>query len=128
MTRLKEIILQRPREAQPDKVGRRLKIARIALKKQPVDIAELIGFGANTYSQWEAGKNLPDRDAVIVYVTKEPRLSIDYIYLGRHEGLNDTISGTIRTLEDLDARNSEALNDLDKKGEKRPKPIEPKNP
>lgn len=120
--------MKRPPEAQPEKVGRRLKIARIALHKQPVEIAELIGIGANTYSQWEGEINLPDRDAIIIYVANEPRLTMDYLYLGRHKGLDETIIGTIQTLEAVDERNAGALNELDKKGTKRPKPTGRRTP
>lgn len=81
-------------------IGKRLELARIALGKANAqgEFAAAAGVKKNTYSMWEIGENFPGIENIIKLVTRYPSLTIDWIYLGKSEGLQSWLADTIAAL------------------------------
>lgn len=104
-------------EFEQTKIGRRLKVLRVAMDLQATDIAERMGITPGAYSQWENGVQIPSRESISWYVANFPDTSIDYVYINEPRGLSDRLRPTVAKYQKL---SDNALNELDKKHQRRP--------
>lgn len=83
-------------------IGLRLQLAREVLgytdeKELQGKFAEDAGIEANTYNQYERGKSRPDLERGKM-LCKTYGLSLDYIYLGRFDGLTHQLATKIKAV------------------------------
>lgn len=64
-----------------ESVGRRLAIARAALSLQPSQLADFMGWGRTSLSNWEAGTNYAPIERMAAFA-KIYGVTLDFIYRG----------------------------------------------
>lgn len=81
-------------------VGRRLRIARLALGRTQAEMWRELGATDRAWSQWEKGTRLFD---VLVAVRLKERFGVplDWIYAGDPAGLPPRLAGLVRQIEGL---------------------------
>lgn len=90
-------------------IGKRLELARIALGKADAqgEFSSAAGIKANTYSMWEIGENFPGIENALKLCSRYPGLSLDWIYLGKLEGMPLWLANTISALMTAEAARDE---------------------
>jgi transcriptional regulator with XRE-family HTH domain len=91
-----------PRDTRPRRniaIGGRLELARTALGMPQGKFAEAAGIRPNTYSMWEIGENFPGVDNVMKLCLAHPGLTLDWVYLGKLDGMNHKIANAITALQ-----------------------------
>ena len=80
-----------------DQVAARLIAGRESLGLTPTDICRALDIGQTTWSNWEAGLNLPD-PLVMSRVQHRFGISLDWIYAGDPRGM--PLSASTKVLND----------------------------
>lgn len=78
-------------------VGERLRLTRQALGMAQNEFAARAGIAANTYNQFESGRNRPSLDAAMKLVDAY-KITLDWIYLGDPSGLRYEMADAIKAL------------------------------
>lgn len=81
-------------------VGERLRLTREALGLAQKEFADRAGLEANTYNQYERGKNMPNLDAAHA-LCDHHRLTLDWIYRGDNSGLSYQLADAIKALRQV---------------------------
>ncbi len=78
-------------------IGARLLLTRQALGLAQKEFAERAGLAANTYNQYESGKNVPALDRANA-LCDAYQLTLDWIYRGDPSGLRYQLAEAIKAL------------------------------
>lgn len=78
-------------------IGARLLITRQALGLAQKEFAERAGLAANTYNQYESGKNVPALDRANA-ICDSYQLTLDWIYRGAPSGLRYQLADAIKAI------------------------------
>jgi len=78
-------------------VGERLRITREALGLPQKEFADRAGLAANTYNQYEQGRNMPSLDAA-QSLCDHHNLTLDWIYRGDPSGLRYQLADAIKAI------------------------------
>lgn len=70
----------------PEAIGHRLTLVREVYGMKQFEFAQQAGIQPNTYNQYEQGKH-PPSVANAIKLCKKFNITLDYIYLGKTEGL-----------------------------------------
>jgi transcriptional regulator with XRE-family HTH domain len=83
-----------------DAVGLRLRLTREALGLTQDEFARRAGLAANTYNQYEKGKNMPMLEAGHA-LCDAYNLTLDWIYRDDQSGLKYELADAIRVLRQI---------------------------
>lgn len=78
-------------------VGERLRLTREALGLAQNEFANRAGLEANTYNQYERGKNMPNLDAAHALCDTH-NLTLDWVYRGDPSNLRYQLADAIKAL------------------------------
>jgi transcriptional regulator with XRE-family HTH domain len=78
-------------------IGARLLLTRQALGLGQKEFAEKAGLAANTYNQYESGKNIPALDRAHA-ICDAYQLTLDWVYRGDPSGLRYHLADAIKAL------------------------------
>lgn len=78
-------------------IGQRLALTRQALGLQQNEFADRAGLAANTYNQFETGKNRPSVEAALA-LKDAYGMTLDWIYDGDMSGLRFQLGDAIKAL------------------------------
>ncbi len=78
-------------------IGERLLLTRQALGLAQKDFADRAGLAANTYNQYESGRNIPALDRAHA-LCDAYGLTMDWIYRGDPSGLRYELAAAIKAL------------------------------
>lgn len=80
-------------------IGGRLVLARTAFGMAQGKFAEAASIRPNTYSMWEIGENFPGVDNIMKLCVAHPGLTLDWVYLGKLDGMPHKIANAITALQ-----------------------------
>ena len=76
-----------PEPHAPEVIATRIKLVRDRWGLSQTDLGTICGVGKNTVSHWEHGRQRPTV-AQMHHLVQHTGLSLDWIYLGRQDGLS----------------------------------------
>lgn len=84
-----------PKEMQPDQIGRRLRILRLAFDLKPSEISDMLGMERTYWSRFETGKR-PITNEFAYLLVDRFGVTLDWLVLGRWDKLSLDIAERLR--------------------------------
>jgi transcriptional regulator with XRE-family HTH domain len=91
-------------EMRPEKIGHRLKLLRLAEGMTPSEIADTLGIERTYWSRFEGGKR-PVTESVAALLVERFGVTLDFIILGRWNGVPFDLAQRMRAAEEDPANN-----------------------
>lgn len=85
------------REMQPDRIGKRMALLRLALGKTPSEISDQLGIPRTYWSRFEGGKRAIS-DSVAVALVERYGVTLDFLILGKWDKLPLDLADKMRAL------------------------------
>ncbi|MGZ9811545.1 helix-turn-helix domain-containing protein [Pseudoroseicyclus sp. H15] len=91
----------------PDQIGRRLKLLREAHGLRPSEMSDMLGIERTYWSRFENGKRAIT-DAVAALLVARFGVTLDFLILGRWEGLPLGLAQKMRALDEKNSSSSDS--------------------
>lgn len=85
-------------EMRPERIGRRLRLVRMALDMKPSEIADSLGVERTYWSRFENGRRAVT-ETVAALMSERYGVTLDFLILGKWGGLPMELAQRIRAIE-----------------------------